>query len=267
MPIPASPEGDVRRFAKYHRGAYHWKNISRSLVQRHLFTVARYELILATLPSWRGLSIVDIGAGDGALSNLILEAQGEVTCVEPTEDGLNLAKSKLSGWGTRVKFARTSQELQGSFDVVVCAEVIEHVDDPHLLLLEIKRLIKPGGQAIITTPIRITEYPSDSEHVREYFPDEFKKLVARVLPVLKTVQAIPLERMAIYNWRPVFLFRRRLPRLWFNFTSVYFKRNFLLHPVRPKESATPMHQLILASRLKDPIEDPGLSAPGDCRHA
>ena len=38
------------------------------------------------------------------------------------------------------------------FDIVLCAEVIEHIDRPQDCLKEIKRLLKPDGLAIITTP-------------------------------------------------------------------------------------------------------------------
>ena len=60
-------------------------------------SVARYELIVSLLPSWRGLSVVDLGAGDGALTNQLLVAGANVTSVEPTEDGLRLARGELGG--------------------------------------------------------------------------------------------------------------------------------------------------------------------------
>lgn len=39
-----------------------------------------------------------------------------------------------------------------SFDLVWCTEVIEHLNNPKFLLQEIKRVIKPGGVAVLTTP-------------------------------------------------------------------------------------------------------------------
>ena len=40
----------------------------------------------------------------------------------------------------------------GSFDVVVAAEVIEHLENPRFLMREIFRILRPGGTAIVTTP-------------------------------------------------------------------------------------------------------------------
>jgi len=40
----------------------------------------------------------------------------------------------------------------GSFDWIACTEVLEHVLDPFAAVREIRRLLKPGGYAFITTP-------------------------------------------------------------------------------------------------------------------
>lgn len=60
-----------------------------------------------------------------------------------------------------------------SFDIVVCREMIEHVQSPAKLLSEIWRLLKPWGYALITTPNGFNVFPDGIEHVRAYFPNGF----------------------------------------------------------------------------------------------
>lgn len=42
---------------------------------------------------------------------------------------------------------------EGSFDVVICNHILEHVDDDWLALSEIKRVLKPDGWALVLSPI------------------------------------------------------------------------------------------------------------------
>ncbi|GAB4231327.1 MAG: hypothetical protein Tsb0021_09750 [Chlamydiales bacterium] len=39
-----------------------------------------------------------------------------------------------------------------SFDYIVCAEGLEHIDNPHHLLREFHRILSPAGKVIISTP-------------------------------------------------------------------------------------------------------------------
>jgi ubiquinone/menaquinone biosynthesis C-methylase UbiE len=43
----------------------------------------------------------------------------------------------------------------GSFDLVLCAETIEHVRDVQLFLSEIRRVLRPGGTLALTTPANL----------------------------------------------------------------------------------------------------------------
>src|SRR4030095_3024360 len=70
-----------------------------------------------------------------------------------------------------------------STDVVVCFEAIEHIEDQDGLLLEVKRLLKPDGLFIVSTPNKAI-YHDESHvdnpfHVKELYFDEFQTLLAR----------------------------------------------------------------------------------------
>ena len=74
-----------------------------------------------------------------------------------------------------------------TFDRVICAEVMEHVDDDNLACSELARVLKPGGAMAITVPTFITEmvydtltyeyFTSPGGHVRKYIPRKLAKIM------------------------------------------------------------------------------------------
>jgi SAM-dependent methyltransferase len=131
--------------------------------------------------------------------------------------------------GLDARLCGSTRELaDSSFDCVVCSEVIEHVTDVDGLLSEIHRLLKPGGRAVITTPIRLTELPEEPTHVREWFPSEFAALIASgPLRLLRHEQIIPAATPEVFFWRPRFFLRVPVFRILCNLLSIYGKVNAL----------------------------------------
>lgn len=66
-----------------------------------------------------------------------------------------------------------------SFDYVVSFQVIEHIQDDHLFLKEINRILKPGGFALITTPNRPLSLSRNPWHIREYTAIDLTELAKK----------------------------------------------------------------------------------------
>jgi ubiquinone/menaquinone biosynthesis C-methylase UbiE len=64
------------------------------------------------------------------------------------------------------------------FDVVICFQLIEHIQDDHTLLKEIFRVLKPGGKLLLTTPNKTMSLTRNPYHKREYNTEEFRKLIS-----------------------------------------------------------------------------------------
>ncbi|WP_373530713.1 class I SAM-dependent methyltransferase [Nostoc sp.] len=100
------------------------------------------------------LRILDIGCGNGSLSNLIAQQGYEVVGIEESESGVKLANENFPSCrfieGSIYNLPNT--ELGEKFDIVIAAEVIEHLVYPKELLRNAKECLKPNGRLIITTP-------------------------------------------------------------------------------------------------------------------
>ena len=100
------------------------------------------------------LRILDVGCGNGSLSNLIAQQGYEVVGVEESDSGVKLANQTFPN----CRFVQGSiynlpySEIGDKFDIIVSSEVIEHLFFPKELVRNTKQLLKPNGRLILTTP-------------------------------------------------------------------------------------------------------------------
>lgn len=66
-----------------------------------------------------------------------------------------------------------------SFDTIICFQVIEHIGDDHALMKEIRRVLKKGGIAYLTTPNKEMSLTRNPFHVREYTPRQMMALAVQ----------------------------------------------------------------------------------------
>lgn len=96
---------------------------------------------------------LDLGCGNGAFTDLLARAGAEPLGVDVAEAALRRARAAHPG----IRFVLAPVEgplpLEDvAFDVVWATEVIEHVADTARWLSEIRRVLRPGGQLLVTTP-------------------------------------------------------------------------------------------------------------------
>ncbi|MFQ5590287.1 MAG: class I SAM-dependent methyltransferase [Phycisphaerae bacterium] len=96
--------------------------------------------------------ILEVGCGGGHVLRLFPSA--DLTGVDVSGHMLEKARRNLKGCRTTL-IKGDIQELnlpRAAFDVVICSEVLEHTTDPERILAEMRRLLTPGGRAVITFP-------------------------------------------------------------------------------------------------------------------
>jgi O-antigen biosynthesis protein len=94
---------------------------------------------------------LDLGCGDGRLSASM--AAGSLTLADVSAVALSRARARLPE--ARAVELSPDEPLpfgDGEFELVLCAETLEHVRDVQLLLSEARRVLVPGGRLAVTTP-------------------------------------------------------------------------------------------------------------------
>ena len=124
-------------------------------------------------------SVIDLGCGAGYGSAVLAKSASSVLGLDISKESVDFARRNYSAPNLDFAVSDCCQTglKSGSFDAVVCFEVIEHLASQELLIEEIQRVLTKDGFLIISTPNRVyyTEERKESNpyHTREFDFDEF----------------------------------------------------------------------------------------------
>jgi SAM-dependent methyltransferase len=94
--------------------------------------------------------ILDAGCGSGR-NMLELARYGEVTGIELSDTSVSLARERHTGEVLKGSILDTPF-ASDSFDLAVCLDVVEHLQDDVGALRELRRVVAPGGSLLVTVP-------------------------------------------------------------------------------------------------------------------
>lgn len=190
---------------------------ARSPLPIRLIERRRLEIIRAFAGDTRGLSLAEIGSGGGHVLRMFRDAK--LTAIDVSNVFLDTARKNLAGYdATFIKGEVDKLDLpDASFDRIICTEVLEHTQDPEVILRTLARLLKPYGVAVITVPndplilklkdvVRRTpvgwalgdrvKWGGDEFHLHQWTPPEFESVLSRHFRVTDSACA-PFAAMPI----------------------------------------------------------------------
>ncbi|MEX0890412.1 MAG: class I SAM-dependent methyltransferase [Balneolaceae bacterium] len=163
--------------------------IRRSTIIRRLFYLM---LDLLFLRSWyirrllriygdkrdhKAWTLLDAGCGFGQYDRFILDRFKSVlvTAVDVKDSYLKDCRSFFSGTGRgeRVRFERVDLltfDHKESFDMILCVDVLEHIEEDRKVLENLRGSLKPGGVILIHSPSHLSE--EDADEGESSFVDE-----------------------------------------------------------------------------------------------
>jgi 2-polyprenyl-3-methyl-5-hydroxy-6-metoxy-1,4-benzoquinol methylase len=160
-----------------------------------------------------GADVLDVGCSQGIASILLAREGHRVVGIDREHEAIRAARERLdqeeSPVRERVEFrageGRAVGFPDGSFDAVLLGEVLEHQLDPGKLLAEARRVLRPGGRLVITTPYGVHPYPDHKE------PLYLSALLERLTAKLSIEEIVLVDRYAgIVAERS----KERAPRVW-----------------------------------------------------
>jgi hypothetical protein len=163
----------VRGSVEYRRGRWRLdlpENLG-NLISQEIILSALQDFLEKRFPARQGESVLDLGAGSKPYAPVYNVHFASSTAVD--------VPHSLHDTGGVDVFA-TADDLpfdEGSFDCVICTEVLEHCREPRAVMAEVSRVLRPGGSAFITTPFLLPLHEMPFDYYR-YTPSALRDLAA-----------------------------------------------------------------------------------------
>jgi 2-polyprenyl-3-methyl-5-hydroxy-6-metoxy-1,4-benzoquinol methylase len=152
--------------------------------------------------------VMDFGCGSGVMLPFLAQHSRRVTALDPDlvplERVRNLIPLPANVTVLDANEAALSQLAPKSFDLINALDVLEHVDDLHRTVLELLRLLKPGGRLVVSGPTENILYQIGRKLAGpEYSGEYHERGIAEVRREL--ARTVHIEHIARLYW-PVPLF-------------------------------------------------------------
>jgi SAM-dependent methyltransferase len=167
----------------------------RLIEREHWWFVGRREILFDALKKFAkpDAKILDVGCNSGVAVG-ILQERGYDAYGTDLDEGAIAAGTARGIKNLKVATGNRQPFDDATFDVVLALDVIEHIDDDHAAVREMKRVLKPGGIMIIKVPAFKFLWGLQDEvahHKRRYT----KESLAHVL----TSEGLELKRTTYFN--------------------------------------------------------------------
>jgi len=146
---------DPTELQKFSDLAHRWWDPNSEFRPLHEINPLRLDWIDRLAPL-KGRKVLDVGCGGGILAEAMAARGANVTGIDLAEKPLGVARLHLLESGRSVDYRQVSAEElatqeAGTYDVVTCMEMLEHVPNPASTIASCAALVKPDGHVFFST--------------------------------------------------------------------------------------------------------------------
>ncbi len=168
--------------------------------QRHLVA---YNYLLDRV---EGKRVLDLGCGEGYGVDLLASRAAEVVGVDLAPEAVYHARKTYRRPNLRFLYMDifNLQLEDNSYDVVCSLQVLEHLHQPERFMKEARRVLKPGGICVITTPNRLIispgrDTPINPFHIFEFDRGQFEEFMRGFFPEVEVAGVFHAGKLRLHD--------------------------------------------------------------------
>ncbi|AUI86358.1 bifunctional 3-demethylubiquinol 3-O-methyltransferase/2-polyprenyl-6-hydroxyphenol methylase [Vibrio azureus] len=147
---------DPNEIKKFEDMASRWWDLEGEFKPLHQINPLRLNYVLDKSVGLFGKKVLDVGCGGGILAESMAQQGADVTGLDMGKEPLEVARLHALETGTELNYIQSTIEEHaathaGTYDVVTCMEMLEHVPDPLSVIQSCSALVKPGGHVFFST--------------------------------------------------------------------------------------------------------------------
>ena len=173
-----------------------------------------YKWIVDEFKPYLGQNVLEVGAGTGNFSELLMEHVKRLVAFEPSENMYPLLKEHLARYPdvetVNSTFDREASKFEGLVDSIVYVNVLEHIENDEQELRNVYKTLRPGGHALLFVPalsFLYSNFDKSIGHYRRYHKKDFVQLVRQV--GFKTRKVKYFDLVGVIPWYVIFVLLRR----------------------------------------------------------
>jgi 2-polyprenyl-6-hydroxyphenyl methylase/3-demethylubiquinone-9 3-methyltransferase len=131
-----------------------WKEGETLYLSEHL-NKSRFEFFEIYVPHWKGIKVLDIGCGGGLACEFLAKRGANVSGIDLSLNSIKAAQEHAKKSNLEIDYqcgvAENLPYKDNTFDVVVCFDVLEHVENWEKVICEIYRVLNKNGIFLFDT--------------------------------------------------------------------------------------------------------------------
>ncbi|NIS09618.1 MAG: class I SAM-dependent methyltransferase [Candidatus Dadabacteria bacterium] len=214
-----------------------------------------YNWIMSYFKPHLGRSVVEVGAGIGTFSDLIIDNINEpytLSLYEPAGNNFEQLEKKYNG-KKKIKVYNNYFEYSNGnqFDTLIVNNVLEHIEDEDAIIKNFYKSLLPSGKLLIYVPaldFLYSEFDKDLGHYRRYSKDSLQELILN--NGFKILEIRYFNILGVLSWYLVF---KVLKKKTINVQAVKFYDKYIIPVLRKFESIfkPPLGQNLLLVAQKE----------------